>query len=69
LYFAGSSECENYEEIVEYLSQHYKVLGCRMSVNLHYLHSNLEFFLPNLGDVSEEYGERLHQDIEAIEKR
>jgi hypothetical protein len=26
-------------------------------------------FKPNLGDVSEEHGERFHQDIEAIEKR
>jgi hypothetical protein len=33
------------------------------------LHSNLEFFRPYLGDVSEEHGERFHQDIEAIEKR
>jgi hypothetical protein len=28
-----------------------------------------QFFTPNLGDVSEEHGERFHQDIEAIEKR
>jgi hypothetical protein len=40
-----------------------------MSVKLLYLRSNLEFFRPNLGYVSEERGERLRQDIEAIEKR
>jgi hypothetical protein len=33
------------------------------------LHSHLEFFRPNLGDVSEEHGECFHQDIEANEKR
>jgi hypothetical protein len=68
-YFLGKYKCENYEEIVESLIQHYEVLGYRMLVKLHYFHSNLEFFRPNLGDVSEEYGERFHQDIEAIEKR
>ena len=36
---------------------------------LHYLHSHLEFFRPNLGDVSEEHGKCFHQDILAIEKR
>jgi hypothetical protein len=32
-----------------------------MSVKLHYLHSHLEFFRQNLGDVSEEHGECFHQ--------
>jgi hypothetical protein len=67
-YFLGKNKCENYEEIVDSLIQHYEVLGYRMSVKLHYLHSNLQFIRPNLGDVSEEHGERFHQDIEAIEK-
>jgi hypothetical protein len=33
------------------------------------LHSHLEFFRPNIGDVSEEHGERFHPDIEASDKR
>jgi hypothetical protein len=41
-YFLGNSKCENHEEIVEYVIQHYKVLGCRMSVKLHCLHTHLE---------------------------
>ena len=28
-----------------------------------------EFLRPNLGDVSEEHGERFHQDIQTMEKR
>ena len=28
-----------------------------------------EFFRPNLGDVSEEHGERFFRDIQTIEKR
>ena len=31
---------------------------------MHYLHSHLEFFRPNLADVSEEHGEHFHQDME-----
>jgi hypothetical protein len=59
-YFLGKNKYENYLEIVESLIQHYEVLGYRMSVKLHYLHSHLEFFRPDLGDVSEEHDERFH---------
>ena len=34
-----------------------------MSLKLHFLHSHLYFFPENLGDVSDEHGERFHQDI------
>ena len=54
---------------MESLIQHHEVLSYRMSVKLHYSQSHLEFFRPNLGDVSEEHGERFHQDIEASDKR
>ena len=33
------------------------------------LHSHLHFFPENMGDVSEEHGERFHQDILKIESR
>lgn len=39
-----------------------------MSLNLHFLHSHLDFFPANLGDVSDEHGECFHQDISVIEK-
>jgi hypothetical protein len=42
-YFLGKNKYKNYEEIVESLIQHYEVLCCRMSVQLHYLHSHLKF--------------------------
>ncbi|KAJ4436580.1 hypothetical protein ANN_16613 [Periplaneta americana] len=67
--FLGNKKSDNYEEIVASLLEHYRSLGCRMSIKLHYLHSHLEFFRPNLGDISEEHGERFHQDIETMEKR
>jgi len=38
-------------------------------MKLHYFHSHIDFFPENLGDVSEEQGERFHQDIQEIERR
>ncbi|UYV81448.1 hypothetical protein LAZ67_20001231 [Cordylochernes scorpioides] len=36
---------------------------------IHFLHSHLDFFPDNLGAVSDERGERFHQDISSMEKR
>ena len=67
--FLGRNKADNYEDLVETLLQTYCKLGSRMSLKLHYLHSHLDFFRPNLADVSEEHGERFHQDIQVMEKR
>jgi len=38
-------------------------------LNIHCLHSHLDFFPPNLGTVcDDEHGERFHQDIPTMEK-
>ena len=42
--FLGNNKSENYVTLVENLIKHYKNLGCRMSLKLHFLHSHLEFF-------------------------
>jgi hypothetical protein len=39
------------------------------SQKIHFLHSHLNFFPPNLVAVSDEHGERFHQDISTMEKR
>jgi len=44
-------------------------MGCNMSMKIHFLESHLDFFLENLGEVSDEHGERFHQDILTMEKR
>ena len=44
-------------------------MGCRMSLKMHFLHYHLDFFSPNMGDVSKEHGERFHQDISDMERR
>ena len=40
-----------------------------MSLKIHFLDPHLDFFPDNLGAVSDEQGERFHQDISALEKR
>lgn len=68
-HFLGSHKADNYEEIVTELINAYKDLKCNMSLKLHYLHSHLNCFPDNLGDFSEEHGERFHQEITDMEDR
>ena len=46
-----------------------KEMGCRMSLEMHFLCSHLEFFSENLGAVSDEQGERFYQNIQAMEEK
>ncbi|UYV73664.1 hypothetical protein LAZ67_11000266 [Cordylochernes scorpioides] len=67
--FLGSIKVENYRDIVNDLLLSDKALGCNMSLKIHFLHSHLDLFPDNLGAVSDEHGERFHQDISSMEKR
>ena len=44
-------------------------MGARILLTMHFLHFHLEFFPENNGDVSEEHGERFHQDFKLFEER
>lgn len=59
--FLGNKKSENYIEFVEDLLLQLKNMGCNMSIKLHFLHSQLDRFPENLGDMSKEQGERMHQ--------
>jgi len=67
--FLGNHKSSNYVQVVNNLLQCYKEMGCNMSLKIHFLHSHLDFFPANLGDVSDEHGERFHQEISTMEKR
>lgn len=67
--FLGNKKDPNYKTLVADLLRNYKILGCNMSVKVHFLHSHLDYFPENLGAVSEEQGERFHQDIREMERR
>ena len=67
--FLGNVRDPNYVQLVHRMLKSYRRLGCRMSVKVHYLHNHLDRFPENLGDVSDEQGERFHQDISVMEAR
>ena len=65
----GKTKAPNYKELVKTLLTSLHQLGENMSIKLHFLRSHLAGFPENLGDVSDEQGERFHQDISNIEVR
>lgn len=67
--FLGNHRAENAELLVNNLLNAYKKMGCRMSLKIHFLHSHFSFFPSNLGAVSDEQGERFHQDVKRFEER
>ena len=66
--FLGNFKSDNYKKIVKNILQKFKEQGCLMSVKLYFLQSHLEHFPQNLGDNSEEQGERFHQDIKKMKR-
>ncbi|XP_051168324.1 uncharacterized protein LOC127286076 [Leptopilina boulardi] len=67
--FLGNHKSENWEQIVSDMIKTFGKLGCLMSIKLHYLDSHRDQFPENLGDYSEEQGERFHQDLKEFERR
>ena len=67
--FLGNCKDPNYKQLVANLIETFMKLGCCMFIKIHMLHSHLDFFPNNMGDVSEEHGERFHQDIVKTESR
>ena len=66
--FLGNQK-PDFENIVKNMSCNFENLECSMSFKLHFLNSHLDYFLENLGAVSEEQGERFHQDFKEMERR
>ena len=67
--FPGNTKASNYRYLVDVMLRNFQALGSRMSIKLHYLFSHLDYFPENLGNVSEEQGERFHQDITVMKER
>ena len=66
--FFDNTKRENYEDLVKKLLSSMQEVQCSMSIKLHFLKNHLEYFPENLGDISEERGERFHQDIRVMEE-
>jgi hypothetical protein len=67
--FLGNTKETLYKEIVRNMLDKFKLLGSNMSLKLPFLASHLDYFPPNFGAVSEEQGERFHQDVKDVERR
>ncbi|CAK8690786.1 unnamed protein product [Clavelina lepadiformis] len=67
--FFGNRKAENYRDLVKEMLSSMQEMKCNMSIKLHFLKNHLDYFPENLGDVSEEQGERFHQDIRVMEER
>ena len=67
--FLGNKKTSNYEELINNMIYAFKNLGYNMSIKMHYLFSHIDRFPENLGAMSNEQGERFHQDIKKLETR
>jgi len=59
--FLENHKSANYQDVVQDPLTSYKAMGCNMILKIHFLESHLEFSPENLGEVSDEHGERFHQ--------
>ncbi|ESO03183.1 hypothetical protein HELRODRAFT_174081 [Helobdella robusta] len=67
--FLGNNKSNNCKEIVEQCINAFQKMGCNMSLKIHLLDSYIDFFPECLGEVSDEHGERFHQEIAVMESR
>ena len=71
--FFKNRKRENYEGVVKKLLSSMQEVQCSMSIKLHFpknhLYYHLKYFPENLGNISEEQGERFLQDIRVMEER
>ena len=67
--FFGNKKASNYKELVANLLSSFEDIGAKMSIKVHFLHSQLDRFPENLGALSDEQGERFLQDVKEMEER
>lgn len=67
--FLGNHRDPEYKRIIKEMLDAYQAISVNMSLKVHFMHSHLDLFPDNMGDVSDEHGERFHQDAAVIEQR
>ena len=67
--FLSNNKARNYAELVTNLLTAFRNLGYNMSIKMHYLFSHMGRFPENLGSISDEQGERFHQDMKEMVTR
>jgi len=66
--FLGKHKAENREELVDWLVDAHQKMGCSMSLKVHVLRAYLDKIKDNMGDCSDEQGERFHQNVRSFEE-
>ena len=66
--FLGNHKTDNCKGIVQKLLDNFQALDINMSIKVYFLQSHLDRFPENPGEVSDEQGERFHQDIKVMEE-
>lgn len=59
-HFFVNKRSDNYKVLVKKMISAFGAMGAHMSLKIHLLDDHLDFFLSNLGDFSDEHGERFH---------
>ena len=67
--FLDYNKARNYAKLVNNMLTAFRNLGCNMSIKVHYLFSRMDRFPENLCSISDEQGERFHQDLKEMETR
>ena len=65
----GKYKAENCREFFSEILKYFKTVKWNMSLKPHFLDSHLEFSPQNLGNISDEHGDRFRRDIAIMEKR
>ena len=67
--YKPKEKARDYAALVNNMLTVFRNLGCNMSIKMRYLFLHTDRFPENLGSMSDEQGERFHQDIGEMETR
>ena len=68
--FSGNTKSPNFTTLVNNMLQAFRKFVCNMSLKVHFLFNNLDYFSNvHLGSISEEQGKSFHQDILEMVRR
>lgn len=67
--FLGINRSRNYKAVVTKFLDSFQKQGIKETVKIHFLSAHLNYFPDNVGKLSDEQGERFHQEVSKIEKR
>lgn len=65
--FLGNYKADNYRDIVKEMLDAFEDMNIHISLKIHFLLNHLDCFTENLGDTSDEHGEKFHQQLKKLE--